>query len=247
MAFKIEVFSETDVGMKREKNQDAFLTNVDLGLYMVADGMGGHKGGEVASRLAVETIQDVVQKSIKDKEKFPPRELMQKAFGQASQNIYETSTRDMDLRGMGTTLVVTYFVEETLYIGNVGDSRAYLYRDGKMWQMTEDHSLIYEQIKAGLWSEHETAAFPAKNVITRSVGFEKRVECDIIQRRPLVGDKIIMCSDGLAGLVDDQKIAQIVNVNPAKVAVKKLIEEANGAGGDDNITVMIVSVLGEEK
>ncbi len=247
MGFRIEVHSETDVGLKREKNQDAFLTNADLGLYMVADGMGGHKGGEVASRLAVETIQEVVQKSIEDKEKYPPRELIQKAFGHASQNIYETSTRDMDLRGMGTTLVVTYFCDETLYVGNVGDSRAYLFREGKMWQMTEDHSLIYEQIKAGLWSEFETAAFPAKNVITRSVGFEKRVECDIIQRRPTVGDKIIMCSDGLTGLVSDQKIAEIVNMNPSKIAVQKLVEEANKSGGDDNITVMIVSVFDKEK
>jgi PPM family protein phosphatase len=247
LGFKLTVNSETDVGMKREKNQDAYLTNTDLGLYMVADGMGGHKGGEVASRIAVETIQEVIEHSAKSSDKYPPRELLQKAFSQASQNIYEASSRDLSLRGMGTTLVVTYFVDDTLYIGNVGDSRAYLYREGNMWQMTEDHSLIYEQIKAGLWSEFETAAFPAKNVITRSVGFEKKVECDIILRRPLVGDKVLMCSDGLAGLVSDQRIAEIVKEHPEKIAVQKLIEEANKSGGDDNITVMIVSVLGEEK
>ncbi len=242
---RLEAFCETDVGLKREKNQDSFLIDPDLGLFLVADGMGGHKGGEVASKLAAEHIQTVIRESIRKKDRQHPRELLQNAYIRASSAIYDMSSRETDLRGMGTTVVTVFFHDGIFYIANVGDSRAYLLRGEYSWQVTEDHSLIYEQIKAGLWSEKDEESFPAKNVITRSVGFEKKVACDILERQGAVGDKILLCSDGLSGLVRDKKVAEILTKHPSQNALRLLMDEAKKNGGDDNITALTVSVLNE--
>lgn len=235
---QLEVFCQTDIGLRRERNEDSFLVDEQLGLYMVADGMGGHRGGEVASSMAVQTVREFILKAQSDKRKPSPRQLLADAYREASGRIYDHShNKAPELEGMGTTLVVAYWTNKTLYIANVGDSRAYLYSKSKLWQMTEDHSFVNEQVRAGLLAEKDIEKFGAKNVITRSVGFEKDVQCDIVERDLQPGDLILMCSDGLSGLVTDKRIAEICSDGDLKTIVSKCINEAKANGGDDNITV----------
>ena len=168
---KFEVWAQTDVGLKRDINQDAILVDHDLNLFIVADGMGGHKGGEVASALAVETVQDVVSKKVNEA-KVAPRKVLSDAYREASSRIHHKSTYDSpDLMGMGTTMVLLWEHKGRIYVANVGDSRAYLFSPPSLWQLTEDHSLINEQVRAGVISEEEAPHVIGRNVITRSVGF----------------------------------------------------------------------------
>jgi len=235
---QIKVWCKTDKGLKRESNQDSYLINETLGLYIVADGMGGHSGGEVASQLAVITAQDVIQKSIGSTKR--PRDLMSKAYTQASQTIFDKAKyENPELGGMGTTMVMALLLNETLYIGNVGDSRAYLYRNPHLWQITEDHSLVNEQIRAGV---DLTNGLIGKNVITRSVGFERAVLADIMERPLQDGDCFLLCSDGLSGLVTDEKLCEILNQTPEHQIVDACIQEALKNGGHDNVTVLFLSV-----
>ena len=240
---KIRAYCETDVGLKREKNEDAFLVNEDMGLYLVADGMGGHKGGDLASKLAVESVEDVVKTHRDEHTYFSPRAMIEDAYIEASSRIFQKSQmEDKYLQGMGTTLVTAYVHDGELFVGNVGDSRAYYVSDDHMWQLTEDHSLLNEHIRAGLIKDSEAKDFQAKNIITRSVGFEREVRCDIVRKKISAGDKFLICSDGLSGLVTDERIHQICRKNSIEDAVKICIEEAKANGGDDNITVMIIHV-----
>jgi PPM family protein phosphatase len=172
---RVQVKGLTDVGLKRENNQDSFLVDQDLGLYVVADGMGGHQGGEVASQIAVQTIQEVIQGTLSKEQGIIPRELLQRAYAHATRKIYDLSLENPYLKGMGTTAVTALLRGKSLYIANVGDSRCYLLHPPYIWQMTEDHSLLNEQIRAGLIKPEHASMFAAKNVITRSVGFEDQV------------------------------------------------------------------------
>ena len=240
---KITVYGETDVGLKREKNEDSFLIDSDIDLYVVADGMGGQKGGDLASKLAVAAMREVVINHRNEHTYFSPSAMLEEGYTEASRRIFEESQREQHfLQGMGTTLVTSYFHKDNLYIGNVGDSRAYLFNGEHMWQITDDHSLLNEHIKAGLIKDSEADDFQAKNVITRSVGFEREVRCDIYQRKVQPGDFYLLCSDGLSGLVKDQRIHEICTSNSLEDSVKICIEEAKNNGGDDNITVLIISV-----
>lgn len=241
---QIEVYCQTDIGLRRERNEDSFLVDESLGLYLVADGMGGHRGGEVASSMAVQTLREFILKSQSDKRKAPPRQLLSDAYREASFRIYDHSHNiNPDLEGMGTTLVAAYWTNRTLFVANVGDSRAYLFSKNKLWQMTEDHSYVNEQIRAGLLAEKDIEKFGAKNVITRSVGFEKEVTCDIVERDLLPGDLVLMCSDGLSGLVEDKRIAEICGEGDLKTIVAKCISEAKANGGDDNVTVLALRAV----
>jgi protein phosphatase len=241
---KFEVWAQTDVGLKRDINQDAILVDHDLQLYVVADGMGGHKGGEVASAMAVEAVQDTVRRHQKDS-KPNARKVLAEAYREASLRIYQKSAyENPELLGMGTTMVLMWASRDRLYIGNVGDSRAYLYRSPNMlWQLTEDHSLINEQVKAGVISEEEAPHVVGRNVITRSVGFEKDVLADVLEREPLNDDLYVLCSDGLSGLVQTTKLVEIISKNRPTEAIAKLVKEAKAAGGDDNISVILIKVL----
>ncbi len=239
---RVDVWCQTDVGRKRDNNQDTFLLAPDLGLYIVADGMGGHNGGEVASALASKTVKEVIQESFSKESGIDARELVSRAYKRASQRVYDESQRRSELRGMGTTMVVTLIRDEHIYIGNVGDSRAYLSTPEGFWQLTEDHSLVNEQLRAGMLTEIQALNYHAKNVITRSVGFESEINCDVIQKKLKPGDIILVCSDGLSGLVADQKIAEICRKSPTAEIVPNLINEANSNGGDDNVTVLLLSV-----
>jgi len=229
------------VGRKRESNQDSYLVNKDLGLYIVADGMGGHSGGEVASSIAVLTIEDVVTSPpIPD---MSSRDLLNFAYSEASRRIFDKAAKEKpELTGMGTTMVLVYKSKTSFFIGNVGDSRCYLFRKPFLWQITEDHSLVNEQLRAGLLKEDQIKNFSAKNVITRSVGYERDVIVDILERPLQKGDLFLLCSDGLSGLVPDEDIARILNANPPSQVPDKCVEMALRNGGDDNVTVLVISV-----
>lgn len=213
----------------------------DLGLYIVADGMGGHSGGEVASHLAVKTIREVIVDSYEKDAGIKPQDLLSRAYAEASQSIFEKSLSESDLKGMGTTLVVALIRDNKIYIANVGDSRAYLLTPSGMWQMTEDHSLVNEQIKAGIIKDDSKAKY-AKNIITRSVGFERNTVCDILERTLGPEDSYVICSDGLTGMIEDQEIYAIAQETPAEKVANKLITEAKHKGGLDNVTVMYITV-----
>ncbi len=237
----IEAWCETDVGLKRESNEDSYLLNKNIGIFAVADGMGGHRGGEVASSMAVSTLEQYVQNNKVGSRKVQPRVLLTEAYKTASNKIFDKSRNEAaELSGMGTTLVSALVVENTVFIANVGDSRAYLYRAKKFWQLTEDHSLLNEHIKFGLVAEQDAENFLQKNVITRSVGFEREVMCDILERVMEPDDLILLCSDGLSGLVTDARMCEICqSLSPEKI-VERCIKEARDNGGDDNITVLVL-------
>ncbi len=240
---KVTAYGLTDVGLKRSKNEDNLLVDEDMGLFIVADGMGGHKGGDLASRLAVEAMKDVVRTHREEHTFLSPRAMLEEGYSEASSRIYaESQLNNKMFQGMGTTLVAAYVHDNEIFIGNVGDSRAYYFNKQYMWQMTEDHSLVNEHIRAGLLKDSEAKDFQAKNIITRSVGFERDVRCDIIKKPLLAGDQFLLCSDGLCGLVEDEEIHQICRNNTMDEAVKICVEMAKEAGGDDNITVVLIDV-----
>lgn len=241
----------TDVGRRRERNEDAFFVDDDLQLYIVADGMGGHLGGGMASRMAVAAISTLVRKLSDDPDgtledggvplqNQDPRSILRYAVQTASKEIYARSIKDPGLRGMGTTAVVLWFRDGKAFIANVGDSRAYLLRGDQYKQVTIDHSLVSEQIRAGLLSEHDARSSKMKNVITRSVGFQSTVEVDIDMRIPQDGDLFLLCSDGLSNMVNDALMQQTLKQSPANDTCRNLVALANRNGGDDNISVVIV-------
>ncbi len=232
---------KTDPGLKRANNQDSFLLEKNLGIFIVADGMGGHKGGEIASAMACASVKDVFNNP--NNQHLSPRELLRFSYGEASNRIFEHAKENPDLNGMGTTMVMSHINKNTLYIANVGDSRCYLIRNNMMWQLTEDHSLINEQIRAGILTPEQAHKMVAKNVITRSVGFERDVACDVLERPISVGETYLFCSDGLHGLVSDKRICEIINKNSPELVAHILIEEAKVNGGDDNITVLILKIV----
>jgi PPM family protein phosphatase len=238
---KFDVWAQTDVGLRREINQDAILVDHELNLFVVADGMGGHKGGEVASALAVETMQEVIRRRLTEA-KVSPRKVLTEAYREASARIHHKSTFESpELMGMGTTMVAFWEFGGRVYIGNVGDSRAYLYQAPNFWQLTEDHSLINEQVRAGVISEEEAPHVQGRNVITRSVGFERDVMVDVLEREPQLGELYLLCSDGLSGMVSGALLAQVVNETPRPELIARCIKEAKKGGGDDNISVIAIA------
>jgi serine/threonine protein phosphatase PrpC len=233
--FLVEVSGKTHVGQKRQNNQDCILINEKLGLFAVADGMGGHSGGEVASNMAVKTLERVFQEN---KQVSVP-ERLEIAVHMCNKIIYEHSQANTGLAGMGTTLTAVAFDGRWLHIAQVGDSRCYLYKMGEMFQITEDHSQVYELIKAGLLLE-SNAHMVHKNVITRSVGYERTVRVDLFTRRIEVGDRYLICSDGLSGMITNEQIAQVLQNYDIKTATTNLVELANHHGGEDNISVVVI-------
>lgn len=239
---KVNVWGATDVGLRREINQDTILVDKDLGLFIVADGMGGHRGGEVASAMAVETVREMVGDRLVE-----PREkslsIMVEAYKEASRRIYYRAENEQeDLEGMGTTMVGFWLRDDVIYIANVGDSRLYFWSDQGFWQLTEDHSLINDQIRAGVISEEEAPHVVGRNVITRSVGFEKDVQVDTLERKVAPGDVYVLCSDGLSGLISDQQIADLCKKKKKEAVVSEGIAMAKKAGGDDNISAIVIQI-----
>ena len=248
---RIEVAGETNVGMKRNHNEDNFSVLEESGLYIVADGMGGHASGEVASKMAVDALQEFFTSTADDPERTWPYK-MDRAKGYeenrlitgiklANLRIYESAQRDARQRGMGTTIVTVFAVESGVYIAHVGDSRVYRLRDKKLEQLTEDHSLLNDYIKMKRLTAEEIANFPHKNVIVRALGMKDTVKVDSRFEQPQENDIILLCSDGLSGPVSDEEMLEITTSNSdIKAAAAKLTERANANGGPDNITVVLV-------
>jgi len=247
---KIAARGVTDVGQKRDHNEDAFLVDEALGLFVVADGMGGHAGGGTASRLAVETIR----KSVAEARACTPSpfgtgagveesgvpEVLRGAVEKACAVIFETAQGDPDLAGMGTTVTAVLTDGASAFVAHVGDSRCYLLRGSRIYQVSEDHSLVNEQLKAGAISPDEARHSRFKNIITRSVGFEHDVQVDLMGLEMEPGDAAVICCDGLSNLVEDQEILQIVEQTPLSESPERLVALANERGGDDNITVIVI-------
>jgi protein phosphatase len=250
VGLRIEVAGETNVGMKRTHNEDNFSIIEDSGLYVVADGMGGHASGEVASKMAVDSLKEFFAATAQDPERTWPYK-MDRAKGYeenrlitgiklANLRIYETAQREAGKRGMGTTIVVMFAVEEGVYIAHVGDSRGYRVRDGKIEQLSEDHSLLNDYIKMKRLTAEEIANFPHKNVIVRALGMKDTVKVDTRFEVPQLNDTYLLCSDGLSGPVTDDEIVQVLSqTGDLKAASAKLIERANENGGPDNITAIL--------
>ena len=236
--------------MKREHNEDSFLVNEDLGLYVVCDGMGGHAGGETASRLAVQTIErELLSARLRPEDPFaaaapltetPLAGALREAVEGACAAVFRSSRANPELNGMGTTCISLLLKDGQALIGHVGDSRVYLVRGEDVWQLSEDHSLVNEQVRAGLLTPDEAKHSRLKNIITRSVGFEEDVLVDLMGVETRPGDKFLLCSDGLSNLIETEEIRDaLIQTELAEVPLK-LIELANSRGGDDNITVVAV-------
>ncbi len=237
--------SITDIGSKRKVNQD-YIYNKDesigllSNLYIVADGMGGHKAGDHASRECVNSVVGYIEEHT---ECYTPISLLEKAIATANDNINEQSNNNPDLEGMGTTIVAATIVENTMYVANVGDSRLYLIKDDKMEQITQDHSLVEEMVKRGEISATDARMHPNKNIITRALGASKDVDVDFFEIEVDKADKILLCSDGLTNMVEEQEIVDVVSCNSdMDKVVKKLVQKANQYGGKDNISVVLVEV-----
>jgi PPM family protein phosphatase len=248
---KISHWAKTDVGLKREANEDSYLADSNMGLYLVADGMGGHAGGDTASRMAVEIIKQHVADSRNSKktetatanEREDPAilEMLDLAIKDASARIFAESASNPALEGMGTTVTLLLTHGGLAYVAHVGDSRLYMMRDKELIQVTEDHSLVNEQIKAGFITEEEAAHSRFRNIITRSVGFESQVSADTFSLKMQPNDLFLLCSDGLNGMVDDERIGKTIRRGKLSSIPVRLVSAANEMGGEDNITVILVS------
>ena len=247
---RIEVAGETNVGMKRTHNEDNFSIIGECGLYLVADGMGGHASGEVASKMAVDAMREFFAATANDPERTWPYKMdRSKGYEEnrlitgiklANLRIYESAQRDPRQRGMGTTIVTMFAVEGGVYVAHVGDSRVYRFREDKVEQLTEDHSLLNDYIKMKRLTAEEIANFPHKNVIVRALGMKDTVKVDTRYEEPRANDCYLLCSDGLSGPVQDDEMLDIVtNSADLKTAASRLIGRANENGGPDNITVVL--------
>lgn len=232
----LNVGDASDVGRIREANEDSLLRDDDARLFVVADGMGGHRAGEVASTTAVQALR----------EHLADGHDLSVAVEAANASVFGKSRDDPDMRGMGTTLTAMRIEEGTAFIGHVGDSRAYLLRDGQLTQVTEDHSLVEELVREGRLTPEEAAVHPQRSVITRAIGVDEDVDVATYEIELRDDDRVLLCSDGLTSMIRDDAIRSILETeSDPQVAADRLVTAANEAGGEDNITVLIVDVAGD--
>ncbi len=237
----IRAFSITDIGKKRQLNQDfVFTSELPLGrlpnLFVVADGMGGHKAGDFASKYTVETIVEEVVKSREEN----PVSILRNAIRCANDFVRRKAKEDANMVGMGTTVVAATYIDETLFVANVGDSRLYVVND-EIRQITRDHSLVEEMIRMGGIAREDARTHPDKNIITRAVGAMDYVNVDFFEVKISPGDMILMCSDGLTNMIEDEEIRKIIRrENSLENKAKELVATANNNGGKDNIAVVLV-------
>jgi serine/threonine protein phosphatase PrpC len=251
----ISSFGMTDVGRKRRHNEDSFLIDDENKIFIVCDGMGGANAGEVASQMAVkiigqrmreniETIRELSSQNTFDaKQKI--KTIIADAVSEASLRIFELASKEEGKRGMGTTLVMLIICGENAYVSNVGDSRAYLIRDNQVYQVTEDHTLVQEQLKRGLITPEEAKNVPYGNVITRAVGVMESVIVDTTHIELMAGDIFLLCTDGLHGYTEDKDILGFVGYSSLEEMANNAIAFANQKGGKDNITAIFVRVSTE--
>ena len=250
---KITIMGLTDAGMVREKNEDAIGFDSALGLVVLADGMGGHRGGEIASSMTVDTIIDELQQSlpevkngeVDDASGFSMESIcIQNAVITANDLVYKTAEANPQHKGMGTTIVVLQFYNNSFSLAHIGDSRCYRIRKGKMEQITKDHSLLQELIDRGFYTPEEARNSMNKNLVTRALGIDPVVIPDIQEDIVLKNDIYLLCSDGLTDLVEDEDIYLTIKQFSANLeeAAKQLITKANQNGGKDNISVMLCRI-----
>lgn len=236
----------TDIGRKRKTNQDSLFLGVGRKLFVVADGMGGHNGGDIASQMAVKVLPEFVEKNLS----LEPELLVNNSIKETNLKIKEFGEAHTELVGMGTTIVTFYFKGQNIYVGNVGDSRGYLINQKKIYQLTRDHSLVQEKLIHGIYDREQAALDPQKNVLVRSVGFEDEIDVDVFIYKVNKNDIFLCCSDGLHGKVSDEDILYLVNKyipepaaatqKSADLVIRALIDQANENGGQDNITAIII-------
>lgn len=237
----MKAYAKTDIGAKRQTNQDyIFCSMQPVGslpnLFIVADGMGGHKAGDLASRYTVEKFID----SVKGSEAENPISIIEEAVRYANLALMDKAKESIDYEGMGTTLVVATFIDKSLYIANVGDSRLYIVNN-EIQQITRDHSLVEEMINLGEIDRRNARTHEKKNIITRAIGVDSEVVADFFEVEYSKGDIILMCSDGLSNMIEDEDMKMIINEgNDVSEIANKLIEVANNNGGKDNISVVLV-------
>ena len=246
---KILCWGKSDTGQVRKRNEDSFLISEELNLYAVADGMGGHAGGEMASRLAVETLERQISSAdLADAdsqgvsaEDAAGRELRQ-AVEEAGRAIFDLAEEDDTLAGMGTTLTALMLYDGRAYLAHVGDSRAYLLRDNSLRQMTLDHTWIEEQVRSGFLTREEAEQSSLKHVVTRSVGFERDVVVDVLAMPVIAGDCFFLCSDGVSNHFADSEFLALFNRGFYSQLPGMLITNGNKRGGEDNMTAVVVYV-----
>ena len=254
MSMRIEVARQTHVGMKRTHNEDNLLVLPDENLYCVADGMGGHSSGEIASKIAVEELGEFFRMTSADGDCTWPYKMdksrnydenrLQTGIKLANVRIFERANSDARYRGMGTTIVTVHFKKRVAYVAHVGDSRVYLHRRGALRQITEDHSLLNDYLKSKKLTPEEIEAFPHKNVIVRALGMKDSVQVDVARLEPQQGDVFLLCSDGLSGMLTDEQIQEALNATAdLETACVGLINLANRAGGNDNVTCILARYL----
>jgi serine/threonine protein phosphatase PrpC len=247
----VKAYGLTHVGRQRQHNEDAYLVEETAGLYLVADGMGGHAAGEIASRIAVDSITEFILHTKEDDGTWPhaydehykrSTNRLMAAVRLANTRVLEAMRKDARLRGMGTTVVACLAEENLMSVAHVGDSRAYLIRDGKISRVTNDHSWVFEQVQAGMLTEAEAEKHPLRNVITRALGGALQVVPDASEIETRSGDVFLLCSDGLTGMVPEEEILRLVTSSNGDIqrACQQLIDSANEHGGLDNVTAILV-------
>jgi serine/threonine protein phosphatase PrpC len=251
---QLKAYGLTHVGRQRQHNEDAFLVEDEAMLFLVADGMGGHAAGEIASRIAVDSISEFILHTKEDDGTWPhaydehfrrSTNRLMAALRMANTRVLEAMRKDARLRGMGTTVVACMAEGDTVSVAHVGDSRAYLIRDGQLSRITNDHSWVFEQVQAGMLTEAEAEKHPLRNVITRALGGALQVTPDASEIEARPGDVFLLCSDGLTGMVPESEIQRIVTSTNGDLekACQALIDAANERGGLDNVTAVLVRTV----
>lgn len=251
----LEIYGISDAGCLRTNNEDCITWNSDLGLAILADGIGGAKAGEIASRIAAETVLKEVKENIsllssKPRSKNNGQQnsragrILYKALNKSNSVILGIADEQIECKGMGATTVAALFHDNTVSVGHVGDSRLYLLRNGTLRQITEDHAVIYELIKCGLYTKKQAEESVNKNIVTRAVGVTPDLRVDILEESTYPDDILMLCSDGLTDLVSDSEILQLLEEgNKLSYTAQKLVDLAKKYGGNDNISLILIRVL----
>ena len=250
---QVKACGMTHVGRQRQHNEDSYLVEDAAMLFLVADGMGGHAAGEIASRIAVDSVSEFILHTKEDDGTWPhaydenykrSTNRLMAAVRMANTRVLEAMRKDARLRGMGTTIVACMADDNMMSVAHVGDSRAYLIRDKQLSRITNDHSWVFEQVQAGMLTEAEAEKHPLRNVITRALGGALQVVPDASEIECQPGDVYLLCSDGLTGMVPEEEIQRIVTANDdLEAACQQLIEAANERGGLDNVTAVLVKTM----
>ena len=243
MLYRTEVYGATDTGLVRHNNEDCWHQLDDYHFYSLADGMGGHQAGEIASREAVKNIGHFVTENLlSDKSLHDARELLSDGIRWVNDLVYRMGHRSCELKGMGTTLCCLFLHPKGLIYAHVGDSRIYRMRKGQLELLTHDHSLVRELIDLGQLNESEAEAFQYKNILTKAIGIEPKIEPTVQSDSLQKGDILMMCTDGLTDLLADQEIEQVMKTEPENEMANSLVKKAIAKGGFDNVTVVIVKI-----